>query len=108
MKTTKIEKVDLPFVNVDPDPDFSPEHNQEVIRRTIEWTDKMATKKNRDYQDGLKERTTAYAQYVDSFNKGNTNTNLEKYFGKTYLAYLRGQEIIDKIKKEVIKTGENA
>ena len=95
----KIEKVDLPFVNVDPDPDFDPKHNEEVVRRTIEWTEKMAATKQRDYQDGLRERTSAFAQYVDSFNKGNTNTNMEKYFGKKYLTYLRGQQVINKIKK---------
>lgn len=95
----KIEKVDLPFVNVDPDPGFDPEHNRKVIQKTIEWTDKMAAKKVRDYQDSLHERTSAFAQYVDSFNKGNTNTNIEKYFGKQYLTYLRGQQVIEQIKK---------
>ena len=95
----KIEKVDLPFVNVDPDPGFDPDKSREVIRRTIEWTEKMVAKKERDYQDGLRERTSAFAQYVDSFNKGKTNTNVEKYFGKQYLTYLRGQQVIDTIKK---------
>ena len=95
----KIDKVDLKFVKVDPDENFSPEHNRAVIKKTIEWTEKMAAKKDREYQDSLRERTSAFAQYANDFEKGRTDTKVEKYFGKQYLTYLRGQQILDKIKK---------
>jgi hypothetical protein len=99
MKTDRIDKVDLKYVPVDPEAGFSPEHNRDVIKRTIEWTEKMAAKKDREYQDSLRERTSAFAQYATDFEKGRTDTKIEKYFGKDYLTYLRGQQILDKIKK---------
>ena len=95
----KIAKVDMKFVPVDPEAGFSPEHNRAVIKKTIEWTEKMETKKDRDYQDSLRERTSAFAQYAADFERGRTDTKVEKYFGKEYLTYLRGQQILDKIKK---------
>jgi hypothetical protein len=95
----KIDKVDMQYVPVDPEIGFSPEHNRDVIKRTIEWTEKMAAKKDKEYQDSLRERTSAFAQYANDFEKGRTDTKIEKYFGKEYLTYLRGQQILDKIKK---------
>lgn len=95
----KIEKIDLPFVNVDPDPGFDPEYNRQVIKRTIEWTEKMAATKDREYQDGLRERTSAFAQYAHDFDKGGVSTNIQKYFGKEYLTHLRGQQVLNRIKK---------
>ena len=99
VRNNKIEKVDLKYVNVDPDPGFSEEHNRQVIQRTIDWTDAMEARKEREYQDQLGERTSAAAKYMTDVNRGGVNTDIEKYFGKQYLTYLRGQQIMDRIKK---------
>ena len=99
VRNNKIEKVDLKYANVDPDPDFSEEHNRQVIQRTIDWTDAMEARKEREYQDQLGERTSAAAKYMTDVNRGGVNTDIEKYFGKQYLTYLRGQQIMDRIKK---------
>lgn len=95
----KIDPRDLKFVPVDPEPGFDPEHNRRVIEKTIRWTDAMAKRKEREVADGIGERTSAFAKYTSAVNQGKTGANVEKYFGKRFLAYLKGKYIIEEMKK---------
>lgn len=97
MSPDKIHPLDLIFAPVDPDPDFDPEHNRKVIADTIKQNDALKRKKDREYEEGVRERTTAASQYLQSLDEGGRSSNIEKYFGKRYLAYLRGREIMEKL-----------
>ena len=98
---------DLKYVNPDPDPDFDPEENKRVIEGTIAWTDKMKQQRVREAQEKVKERTNATAIFAGAINKGGTSLNREKFFGTKYLAYLRGQEIMEKIKGQLAIQGRD-
>ena len=102
-----IQPQDLRYVKVDPDPDFDPVHNQAVIEKTIKDNEKLVRERNRESLDKIKERNNALAIYLRSLNQGGKATNYEKFFGKKYLTYLRGKEIMDQIKGEMALTGRD-
>ena len=102
-----IQPQDLKYVSVNPDPDFSPEHNQAVIEKTIKDNEKLVKARNKGFDEKAKERTNAVAIYLRSLNQGGKATNHEKFFGKKYLAYLRGKEIMEKIKGQMAIQGRN-
>ena len=87
-----IQKSDEKFVPVDGDPDFSLEHNNKVVERTIENAERMKRQKQREFNEGIKERAWAAATYIKS---GKTES-VDKYLGEKYLNYLKGQELLDK------------
>lgn len=96
---------DLKFVSVDPDPNFDPVHNLAVIEKTIADNEKLVRERTNEALEKSKERTNAVAIYLRSLNQGGKATSHEKFFGKKYLAYLRGKEIMDKIKGQLQLTG---
>jgi hypothetical protein len=100
MRLDKVNPADYHMVPVDADPDFDPKHNQEVIDYTIKKSEELQRKKQREFGDKVKERTEAMSTYFESLKMGNTTSDYKKYFGKDYLAYLKGYELIDKLKKQ--------
>ena len=80
------------------DVDFYPEHNKRVIKEVNDWNDMMDRKRERDHKEGIKERVSAVAQYLKQIKDGKGINSVDKYFGKRYLAYLRGEEIVKKLK----------
>ena len=80
------------------DPDFDPEHNRRVIEEVNRENDEMEKKRDREFSEQTKERTTAAAQYLRNVAQGKSVTAIDKYFGKRYLAYLRGKEIVNQLK----------
>ena len=80
------------------DPDFDPEHNKKVIKEVNDWNDKMDRIRERDHREAIRERTSAITQYLKQAQSGKGVMSVDKYFGKRYLAYLRGQEIVSKLK----------
>lgn len=101
MVDTKISPKDYHLVPVNPDPDFSPKHNQEVIDYTIRRSEEQWRKKQRDFNEKVKERASAIATYAESLKMGRTNSDVKKFFGPMELAYLKGYELMDKLKEEV-------
>ena len=85
-----IQPQDLKYVQVDPDPEFDPKHNQAVIEKTIKDNEKLVKARNSGALEGVKERNNAVAIYLRSLNQGGKSTDYQKFFGKKYLAYLRG------------------
>lgn len=94
----KVNPNDWKFVAPDPDPDFSAEHNNEVIERTIKEAERMARAKKREFQEGLAERTEALSKYLKSVEAGGKESDVTRYFGKKYKGYLAGKYAIERIK----------
>lgn len=98
---------DLKYVKVDPDPNFDPLHNMAVIEKTIKDNEKLVKARNKKAEEGAKERINATATYLRSINMGGKATDREKFFGKKYLAYLRGQQVMDQLKGQMMLKGRN-
>lgn len=75
-----------------PDANFSPERNKAIVDETIRKHNALIEKKKIAHRDDYMERADAVFTYLRSFNKPR-NRNIEKFFGKKYLAYLRGEDI---------------
>lgn len=95
----KINPIDYKFVPLDPEPNFSPEHNRKVIQQTIEEGEKLWKKRQRLFNDGLKERTQAIGHYVD-YQKMGGESSVVDFFGKKELYMLKGQAILEELKKQ--------
>lgn len=98
---------DLKYVSVDPDPNFDPLHNMAVIEKTIKDNEKLVQSRNKEAVEGAKERINATAIYLRSINQGGKTTDKDKFFGKKYLAYLRGKEVMEQIKGQMMLKGRN-
>lgn len=91
----KISKSDWKFVGVEPDPDFDPEHNKRVMEEVLRKNAVLFARKERERKLRTQERASAIASYVKNTKD---NTTPEEYFGKKHLTYLRGQQIVEKLK----------
>lgn len=80
------------------DPDFDPEHNKRVIAEVNAANDELDKKKDRDHSSDVRERSNAAVSYLQNVSQGKGVTDVDKYFGKRYLAHLRGEEIVKKLK----------
>ena len=99
MKTIKkIAPSDYRLVPKDADSNFDAKRNQQVVEEVIEETEKIWEAKRKASHQKLEERTDAVATYLHSLEQGKGNSNMEKYFGRKHLAYLRGQQIIRELK----------
>ena len=94
----KVPKVDWGYVPVDPDSNFSASENQRVIDEVIKENELNRKRKEKEFKDKSGERISAVASYVKQLAKTGENTSVEGYFGKRYLAYLRGEEIINRLR----------
>src|SRR3990167_4632412 len=106
-KPDKVDKVDWPFVPVDPEPGFDADHNRRVIQESVEATDKLLRQKEHEHADAYRERSAATAQYLKSLQMGGKTRDIEKYFGRRYLAYLRGKEVMARIKDQLTVWGKD-
>ena len=102
----KIPKVDWKYVPTDSEPGFSPEKNKQVIDRTIKKYEAMRKAKMKEWVGGVQERTDALASFFKSkaFQSG---VPAERYFGRKWMAYLRGEQIKDEIFDRKIKVDTN-
>lgn len=78
------------------EPGFSPERNKAIIEKSIRKYEAMRKLKMKEHTDGVAERTDAILHFLKSDAVHSTNP-LEKYFGRNTLAYLRGEQIRDKL-----------
>ena len=88
-----IHPKDLKYVLPKPDPDFSPERNQIVIENVIRETERNERRKKQEFNDQVDERVNAVTEYLKSVDRGGATSNIEKFFGKKQLAYLRGEHV---------------
>lgn len=76
---------------------FSPERNTYIIEETIKKYEATRKRKQKDFIDALSERSHAVASYLKS-QAVQSSKPIEKYLGKRTLAYLRGEEIVSKLR----------
>ena len=102
MKTKKdnISRKDWKYLEQKPygDENFDPEHNKRVIEEVDAWNDEMDRKRKREFKEKTQERVSAIAHYFTNVTQGKGVSGVDKYFGKRYLAYLRGEEIVRQLK----------
>lgn len=98
MKIDPVHFKDWKYVGIDPDPDFDPEHNAQVIEKTIKEAERMRRQKRREFQQNLAERSEALATYLKSVEQGGKESDVTKYFGKKYKGYLAGKYAMERIK----------
>ena len=98
---------DLKYVSVDPDPNFDPLHNMAVIEKTIKYNEQLVRVRNKQAEEGAKERINATATFLRSISQGGKSTDRGKFFGKKYLAYLRGKEVMEQIKGKMMLQGRD-
>lgn len=100
-KKDGIARSDWKYMEQNPygDPDFSEEHNKRVIAEVDEWNDRHEREIDREFKEKTAERTSAVTQYLNQIKQGKGITDTEKYFGKRYLAYLRGEAVVRKLKE---------
>ena len=101
---TKNQKRDYQLYLVeDGEAGFSPERNKYVIEKSIKEYEAMRKRRMKDYQDNLGERTDAVATFLTSkFAQYSAFPNIEKYFGRQYLAHLRGEQIAQQLKRQML------
>jgi glutathione synthase/RimK-type ligase-like ATP-grasp enzyme len=76
---------------------FSPEHNKFIIEKTIKKHKLMMQRRKKAYEESVRERADAVATYLKS-SAAQKDTPVEKYFGKKWMAYLRGEKIVEQLK----------
>lgn len=74
------------------DPGFSPERNKAIIDKTIKKYEARRKKAMDDRMNEYGERADAVVSYIRAIDRGK-ESKIDKYFGKRYLGYLRGEEI---------------
>src|SRR5258708_4649804 len=87
----------LRFYKKEPDKDFSPKRNEAIVEGTIKKYEETRRKKSLQHDDNYFERSDAVVTYLKSLDRGTSESNLEKYFGRKMMAYLRGQQIRDQL-----------
>ena len=92
----KLDPKDRRFILKSPDSDFSPERNKQIVEQSIKDYEVMRAKKTAEHDDSYAERSDAVVSYLRHLDRGAT-TPMEKYFGKKMLAYLRGQQIRERL-----------
>ena len=100
-KKEKIDPKDFKFMEQNPygDPGFSEEYNKRIIAEVDTWNDMLEKRKDQEFKEKTQERTGAVAQYLQNITQGSGVTEIERYFGRRYLAYLRGQQIVRKLQE---------
>lgn len=88
----KLHRKDWKFVPAEPDPDFNEEQARMVIKWTIDETDRLQAQKQKEFDNGLKERTDAVARFIERVKQGAGESDVKSYFGQKLLEHLSGKE----------------
>lgn len=97
MKIGEFDPSDRKFWPSKPEPGFSVERNKRIIEESIKKYDRQVARKMNEFTNRLQERTDAVATYLTGDGGAQRSRSVEKYFGKTNLAYLRGEDIKSKL-----------
>ena len=80
------------YLNI-PEYGFSPTRNKMIVENSIKKYEAMRRKQKEKLRDPYAERADAVVSYL-RFADRKPGYELEKYFSKSYLAYLRGVDIL--------------
>lgn len=86
----KVARQDWHLVRAEPDADFDPEKNKQIIENSIKKYEAMRRKKMAEHSDGVEERAKALAFYMKHKGMVGSESEMTKYFGKSYMEYLKG------------------
>ena len=92
-----IQPIDVGKFDVDGDPNFDLERHNALIEKTLKHNERVSRDKRREWEGAMKERAWAATKLIENIKTGGEQ-NAEKYFGKNYLNYLKGQQIAEKYK----------
>ncbi len=107
MKIGEINPKDKKFWQDKPDPGFSLERNRQIVERTIAKYEAMRRLKQKQFNEQLDERTDAIASYLAGGEGAHRGRSLERYFGRKYLAHLRGEDIVNEIRNRLMFGSQN-
>lgn len=94
----ELQKRDIAlFFKEEGDENFNPERNKAVIAETIRKSLENRKRILKEEADKMGERIDAVTTYIYS-RAAEGNSSIEKYFGKRYLAHLRGMKIANTLK----------
>ena len=97
----ELQKRDIAlFFKEDGDEGFNPKRNKAIISQTIRKNEENRKRILREEEDNIRERADAVATYLKS-KVAEGSSPVEKYFGKRYLAYLRGMKITNILKSRL-------
>ena len=88
------------FLVPDGDPGFNPERNREVIAKSIEKYEAKRKREQELYRDKLGERSDAVASFLKRKANSTMEKSVEDYFGRQELARLRGQQILNQLRRD--------
>lgn len=97
VKIGNISPLDERFWPNEPEPGFNPERNRQVIEGTIKKYEQKRARQMGNFVDNLRERTDAVASFFKKKDWGYSG-GVRRYFGKRYLAKLRGEDIISSLR----------
>ncbi len=86
------------------EPGFSVTRNRKIIEDSIKKYDKERDRKMKVFTDKLGERVDAVSTYLTSTGGLAKSRTVERYFGKTYLAHLRGEDLRNQLIKQRLMT----
>ena len=101
----KLKKEDWKYIPEKAEEGFDPERNKRIIDSTIKKYEKIRAQKIKTWREGVAERSDALAQYFTSPKF--SSTPFGKYFGKKWMAYLRGEIALDEIYARRLQTNTN-
>lgn len=79
-----------------PEVGFSPNRNKAVIEESIRKAEAMRLRKGKDYIEQIRERSDAVVSYLKRVSMG-MEKSVEAYFGRSELARLRGEKIVQEM-----------
>lgn len=92
-----LDPKDYKYLRDEPDPDFSPERNQAIVKETIQQTEKFFSREGKVVDDAQKERVDILSTYaVYRFNRG--TKDFISYYGKDNYYKLVGEKIMSKVR----------
>ena len=70
-----------------------------VIENVIRETEENERKKRAEFGEQVDERVNAMTEYLKSVDRGGSTSNIEKFFGKKQLAYLKGEHVANTMRE---------
>jgi len=105
MKTQDLDKRDYKFIVEKGEPGFSPERNKQVIENSIKKYDLAVAKKRREWREQTAERVDAIMSFLKA--EVSSNNPLSHYFGRRWIAYLRGEKLLDNVYQKRLEMNTN-
>lgn len=100
-RLSKVHKADEKYVRVDADANFDPEHNMRVVEGVIKQNEENRKRIEREFKEATDERVDDLTLYLKGIDQGGRDSNIDQYFGRKRMAYLRGEQIVSKMRENL-------